>query len=131
MNYKQLAEYYELDQRYFNIMKCMAKTKYDFIFSFSDKIKDSAKLFLNYMDELYQKIEDIFFSFKTPNKFSKWLFEKGIYNNLNMGASNISRIIFSKPDTYFSIRFSVIERLQRVVREYEEEFEASKVDKII
>ena len=121
MKLRELAETYNTKKDYFSVMKCTAKSKYDYIFGFDKDLLESTIKFNKYIDNLFYEVEEITRSFKTPYKLSQWLFEKKIYGYSYMGSQCLDTIMYARPNTNFSLRMTVINKLLRIKKAYENE----------
>ena len=91
--------------------------KFDYIMCFdkSDNYQSTIK-FSKYMENLFASIINILYEFKNKSQFSRWLKDKGFYNNHNTGAACIEDLIYdSSRKCIFSIKFKVLTKLENII----------------
>ncbi|MGB5791660.1 hypothetical protein [Poseidonibacter sp.] len=90
--------------------------KYNLIFSFDkDRLKSVIK-FNKYIEDLHNKVIDIYYSFKCPWQFAKWLKDNGIYKHNNPTSSEV--VIFKNNLKDLSITLEVINKLENIILLY-------------
>ncbi len=116
MNDHQLSKSFDLEKDYFAVLKHTNREKYNFIFSFDKDRKKSVLKYMNYIEELYSKVIDIFYSFDNPWKFGIWASECKLYTHPSPTIMQIT--IFKIFDNYLSAQWNVVKKLEKIIQFY-------------
>ena len=117
-NSRELSEKYGFKRDYFSVMKCTSRPKYDFIFSFDNRAEQSLLKYKTFIDNLFLEVEEIYNTFESSCKFSKWLYINKIYAYDNVGSQCLDKILYCRSENIFSIRLTAIRRLENIARKY-------------
>jgi hypothetical protein len=87
-SFRELARYYNQDVNYFHIMRMTAREKFDKIFhgEFDGSIKDRAKAYELYIEELKDYVQSYVYTFPKVSAIGKFLDDEG-FRDIGLNAS--------------------------------------------
>lgn len=102
---------------YLSLVKCANIEKYNYIFSFdNDRVKSIVK-YKKYIEEVYQKVQDIYYNY--DGVFGRWLFENGFYSHLS--SQNFEKMIFKMGKGYLGCKLDSLRKMEKIIEVYEKE----------
>jgi len=116
MNNSELSRHFGFDKDYFAVMKTTNRAKFYYIFTFDkDKVK-SVNKYIYYIEELYSKVIDIYYSFDNPSLLIGWLCRVGVYQNVML--VDFEKTIFKVFDSFLSVQFNIVKKFEDIIMYY-------------
>ena len=111
-----VAEYFNKDKNYFNVVKHVSREKFDFMMSFDKNPTNSVIKYTEYIDNLLAEAVKYRYKFERPKDFGEFVLKYKLTSGKRRENYLVmDRHLFKYYDDYLSMQFAVVKKLQKMV----------------